>query len=33
LDDIVIPGDDSRGIARLKYLFQEKFQTKDLGKL
>jgi hypothetical protein len=33
VDDIVITGDDSGGIARLKLLLQQKFHTKDLGKL
>jgi hypothetical protein len=32
VDDIVIIGDDSGGIARLKMLLQLKFHTKDLGK-
>ena len=33
VDDIVITGDDSGGIARLKLFLQQKFHTKDLGKL
>jgi transposase InsO family protein len=33
VDDIVITGDDSGGIARLKQFLQEQFHTKDLGKL
>jgi hypothetical protein len=33
VDDLVITGDDSGGIDRLKQFLQEKFQTKDLGKL
>jgi hypothetical protein len=33
VDDIVITGDDSRGIARLQLFLQQKFHTKDLGKL
>jgi hypothetical protein len=33
VDDIVITGDDSRGIARLKRFLLEQFHTKDLGKL
>jgi hypothetical protein len=33
VDDIVITGDDSRGIARLKLFLQQRFHTKDLGKL
>jgi hypothetical protein len=33
VDDIVITGDDSGGIAQLKLFLQKKFHTKDLGKL
>jgi hypothetical protein len=33
VDDIMITGDDSGGIARLKLFLQQKFHTKDLGKL
>ena len=33
VDDIVITGDDSGGIARLKQFLQQQFHTKDLGKL
>jgi hypothetical protein len=33
IDDIVITGDDSGGIARLKQFLQDQFHTKDLGKL
>jgi hypothetical protein len=33
VDDIVITGDDSRGIAQLKLFLQQKFHTKNLGKL
>jgi hypothetical protein len=33
VDDIVITGDDSGGIARLKLFLQQKFHIKDLGKL
>jgi hypothetical protein len=33
VDDIVITGDDSRGIARLKLFLQHNFHIKDLGKL
>jgi hypothetical protein len=33
VDDIVITGDNSRGIARLKLFLQQKFHTKYLGKL
>jgi hypothetical protein len=31
--DIIIIGDDSRGIARLKQFLQQRFHIKDLGKL
>ncbi|XP_043697023.1 uncharacterized protein LOC122647766 [Telopea speciosissima] len=33
VDDIIITGDDSVGIAELKSYLQQKFQTNDLGKL
>jgi len=33
LDDIVITGNDSRGITRLKQFLQQMFHTKDLGKV
>jgi hypothetical protein len=33
VDDIIITGDDSGGIAQLKQFLQEQFHTKDLGKL
>jgi hypothetical protein len=33
VDDIVITGDDSGGNVRLKLFLQQKFHTKDLGKL
>lgn len=33
VDDIVITGNDSGGIARLKQFLQHRFHTKDLGKL
>jgi hypothetical protein len=33
VDDIVITSDDSGGIAQLKLFLQQKFHTKDLGKL
>jgi hypothetical protein len=33
IDDIVITGDDSGGIARLKRFLLKQFHTKDLGKL
>jgi hypothetical protein len=33
VDDIVITGDDSGGIAQLKQFLQQRFHTKDLGKL
>ena len=33
VDDIIITGDDTQGIARLKEFLQKKFNTKDLGPL
>lgn len=33
VDDIVITGDDSGGIASLKQFLQQQFHTKDLGRL
>jgi hypothetical protein len=33
VDDIMITGDDSRGIARLNQFLQQMFHTEDLGKL
>ena len=33
VDDIVITGDDSKGIQELKLFLQKQFQTKDLGQL
>ena len=33
VDDIVITGDDSTGIEKLKKFLQSQFQTKDLGPL
>jgi hypothetical protein len=33
LDDIVITRDYSEDIARLKQIFQQRFHTKDFGKL
>jgi hypothetical protein len=33
VDDIVITGDNSGGIARLKQFLQQQFYTKDFGKL
>lgn len=33
VDDIIISGDDSIGIAALKHHLSQQFQTKDLGSL
>ena len=33
VDDIIITGDDTQGIAMLKEFLQKKFNTKDLGPL
>ena len=33
VDDIIITGDDKKGIDDLKRYLQNSFQTKDLGKL
>lgn len=33
VDDIVITGDDSGGITRLKQFLQQHYNTKDLGKI
>jgi len=33
VDDIVLTGDNSRGIARLNQFLRQQFHAKDLGKL
>ena len=33
VDDIIVTGDDSKGIEKLKTFLQTQFHTKDLGKL